>query len=210
MKTFLRWLAKLLTTAAAVLLTIVLLPYASDLMTAYLPDLSGAARNISVTLSRNLQETGRLEVMLAQEEGVLESSTEALFLGTVQKVSVQYIYRASVGIDLTRVQVKVQGRVVTLLLPEPEILNDSLEPGQIVRDDFWYPLTDTRLQKLIEDEKLRCRSRYLSEQADSSLLWDYTVSALSNTVAQWLGVHDEGVTIRYERLADSPAYPVTE
>ncbi len=198
MKRLLRYLARVAGTALTIVLIVVLLPYASRWASSILPDLGGAALNTSILLSHQMQESARLETATVEDEGVLNASTSAMFLGTVQNVSIQYVYRASLGIDLRKVEIKVEGSTVTLLLPEIEILSDSLTPVQTVKDDFWYPLTEERRQKLLQDELDKCRERCLTEYATSDEAWQNTVSALSDTVSAW--VSTGGVTIRYERM----------
>lgn len=198
MKRLLRYLARVAGTALTIVLIVVLLPYASRWASSILPDLGGAALNTSILLSHQMQESARLETATVEDEGVLNASTSAMFLGTVQNVSIQYVYRASLGIDLRKVEIKVEGSTVTLLLPEIEILSDSLTPVQTVKDDFWYPLTEERRQKLLQDELDKCRERCLTEYATSDEAWQSTVSALSDTVSAW--VSTGGVTIRYERM----------
>lgn len=198
MKRLLRYLARVAATALTIVLIVVLLPYASRWASSILPDLGGAALNTSILLSHQMQESARLETATVEDEGVLNASTSAMFLGTVQNVSIQYVYRASLGIDLRKAEIKVEDSVVTLLLPEIEILSDSLTPVQTVKDDFWYPLTEERRQKLLQDELDKCRERCLTEYATSDEAWQNTVSALSDTVSAW--VSTGGVTIRYERM----------
>lgn len=198
MRRFFRWLARIAATALTLLLVIVLLPHASRLFSALLPDLSGAALNTSVLLSHQLESTARLETALVEDEGVLNASTNAIFIGQVQNVSIQYTYRASLGLDLSKVEMKLEDGIITLLLPEVEILSDSLTPTQIEKNDFWYPLTEERRQKLIEDELHRCRERCLADYAASEEAWDSTVSAMEKTVAAWME-NAKGVTIRFEK-----------
>ena len=198
MKRLLRYLARVAGTALTIVLIVVLLPYASRWASSILPDLGGAALNTSIFLSHQMQESARLETATVEDEGVLNASTNAMFLGTVQNVTIQYMYRASLGIDLRKVEIKVEGSTVTLLLPEIEILSDSLTPVQTVKDDFWYPLTEERRQKLLQDELDKCRERCLTEYAASDEAWQSTVSALSDTVSAWGSTG--GVTIRYERM----------
>ncbi|MGN1020868.1 MAG: DUF4230 domain-containing protein, partial [Aristaeellaceae bacterium] len=128
---------------------------------------------------------------------VLESATDALFLGQVQKVTIRYTYTASLGIDLRKVQVQVDGSTITLLLPEMEVLSDSLKPVDISKDDFWYPLTEERLQTLLDQEQERCRAYYLEEHAQSEKAWDDTVAALESTVSQWIALGNSRITIEY-------------
>ena len=200
MKALLKWLGRTVGSALTLVLVIVLLPHASRLMNSILPDLSGAAVTASATLARNLQQSARLETTLVEEEGVLESSTDALFLGQVQKVTVRYTYRASLGIDLSRVQVKVTGHTITLLLPEMEVLSDSLTPADISKDDFWYPLTEERLQTLLTKEQERCRAYYLEEHAQSDQAWADILAALEGTVSQWIALGNDWITIEYAHL----------
>ena len=200
MKALLKWLGRTVGSALTLVLVIVLLPHASRLMNSVLPDLSGAAVTASATLARNLQQSARLETTLVEEEGVLESSTDALFLGQVQKVTVRYTYRASLGIDLSRVQVKVTGQTITLLLPEMEVLSDSLTPADISKDDFWYPLTEERLQTLLTKEQERCRAYYLEEHAQSDQAWADILAALEGTVSQWITLGNDWITIEYAHL----------
>ena len=128
---------------------------------------------------------------------MLESGTEALFLGQVQKVTVRYTYHASLGIDLRKVQVKVTGNTITLLLPDMEVLSDSLTPEEISKDDFWYPLTEERLQVLLRQEQERCRAYYLEEHAQTEQAWADTVAALESTVSQWIALGNDRITIEY-------------
>ena len=203
MKALLKWLGRTVGSALTLVLIIVLLPHASRLMNSILPDLSGAAVTVSATLARNLQQSARLETAIAEEEGVLESGTEALFLGQVQKVTVRYTYHASLGIDLRKVQVKVTGNTITLLLPDMEVLSDSLTPEEISKDDFWYPLTEERLQTLLNQEQERCRAYYLEEHAHTDQAWADTVAALEGTVSQWIALGNDRITIEYAHQAQA-------
>ena len=203
MKALLRWLGRTLGAALTLVLVIVLLPHASRFASSVLPDLSDTAVTASATLARNLQQSARLETTLAEEEGVLESSTNALFLGQVQQITVHYTYRASLGIDLSKVQVKLSGNTITLLLPEMEVLSDSLTPEEIRKDDFWYPLTDERLQALLAQEQERCRAYYLEEYAHSDQAWADAIAVLESTVSQWITLGNDRFTIEYAPLAQA-------
>ncbi len=204
MKGFLKWLGKVVGSALTLVIVIALLPYASRFMSAILPDLSGAATTLSATLSRHMQESARLETALVEEEGVMTSTTDALLLGEVQSVDVRYTYRASLGIDLRKVQLQVSGNTVTLLLPDVEVLSDSLTPEEIVRRDFWYPLTDERLQTLLQQEQERLRAYYLTESEASEQTWQKTVSALEQTLGQWIALGGSGVALQYAPLTPQP------
>ena len=92
---------------------------------------------------------------------------------------------------------KVTGNTITLLLPDMEVLSDSLTPEEISKDDFWYPLTEERLQVLLRQEQERCRAYYLEEHAQTEQAWADTVAALESTVSQWIALGNDRITIEY-------------
>lgn len=197
MKAFLKWLGRVIGTALCLVLVIVMLPYASRWAAQIIPDLTGAAMTTSATLSRKLAQSARLECIQAEREGVLESTVDALLIGTVQSVQIAYDYHASIGIDLSKVEVRVEGSRITLALPEMEVISDSLTPTQIDRKDFWYPLTDERREKLLQDEREACRAAEL-EAAKTDEGWAYVTAALENTISGWIGEESPRLTIQYE------------
>lgn len=197
MKALLKWLGRVIGTALCLVLVIVMLPYASRWAAQIIPDLTGAAMTTSATLSRKLAQSARLECIQADREGVLESTVDALLIGTVQSVQIAYDYHASIGIDLSKVEVRVEGSRITLALPEMEVISDSLTPTQIDRKDFWYPLTDERREKLLQDEREACRAAEL-EAAKTDEGWAYVTAALENTISGWIGAESSRLTIQYE------------
>ena len=197
MKAFLKWISGIIGTALCLVLIVVMLPYASRWAAQVIPDLTGAAMTTSATLSRKLAQSARLECIQADREGVLESTVDALLIGTVQSVQIAYDYHASIGIDLSKVQIRVEGSRITLILPDMEVISDSLTPTQIDRKDFWYPLTDERREKLLEEERLACREAEI-EAAKSDEGWNSVISALESTVSGWMTSENSRLTIDYE------------
>lgn len=204
MKRFFHWLGRVVGTAVTLALVVVLLPYVSKLASSLLPDLSGAAMNATVLLSHRMESSARLETATIEDEGVLKATTNALFLGQVQSVSIQYVYRASIGIDLQKVQISLRGQTITLTLPEMEVLSDSITPMQVEKDDFWYPLTEERRQKLLDDELTQCRERCLEEYLSSDEAWANTIAAVESTVSGWLSAAAPGVTVEICRSEATP------
>ena len=193
-----KWLSKVLAGAVSTVLVIVLLPWGAKLAWRYLPDISGHTEVVAQTLSRRFEESARLETLRIEEEGVLTSSTSALFLGTVQEVTIRYRYALSLGIDLQAVTVSAQGHSLTLTLPPLEALADSLTPEEVTRNDFWYPLTERQRKSLLEKERLACRARCLEEQNASPDAWEQTCRMIDTTIAGWLE-DAAGLHIVYER-----------
>lgn len=197
MKAFLKWLGRVVGTALCLVLVIVMLPYASRWAAKLIPDLTGAAMTTSATLSRKLAQSARLECIQADREGILESNVDALLIGTVQSVQIAYDYHASIGIDLSKVEIRTEGSRITLRLPEMEVISDSLTPTKIDRKDFWYPLTDERREKLLEDERTACRTAEL-EAAQTEDGWAYVITALESTVSGWMSEESPRLPLQYE------------
>ena len=204
MKRFLKWLGRTVGSALCIVMVIVLLPYASKLAERFLPAIDGAAINSTVTLKREMLDSARLETVQVSEEGIMNSSTSAILLGEVQSVTIKYTYTASIGIDLTRVGISLNGNTLTFKLPQPEVLADNLHPDEIARDDFWYPLTDERRQELLDAEQEKCRAFYLQEYILSDDMWQKTIKAFETTIISWLGQNTNGLTFKYEYEQNQP------
>ena len=191
MKRIGKWLLGLITSALTLVLVIVLLPYAAKWVARIMPDESAAAIRASVVLSQKLEQSAKLETLHVTEEGALNYEVKAAFLGTVASINADYTYEGSFGIDLRQVTMTRDGSVLMLTL-------DSLTPADITRDSALYPyLDDNDWQRVLEDERVACRERYLSGERASEL-WDATVAAMEATVAQWMA-DAGGFTVRYER-----------
>ena len=186
MKRFMKWLGRVIGTAVSLVLVIILLPYATRWIGKLLPDGSRNAITVSAVLSRSMESSSRLETAKIEDEGVISSSVDALLIGQVQNVVIQYRYEASVGIDLKKVKMHIQGKTLTLELPGVEILNDSLTPVNVERNDFWFPLSEERRQKLLDDEKAKCRAHYLEQNQDNGAAFDYSVAAMTEWLDQLL------------------------
>lgn len=173
-------------TALSLVLVIIMLPYATKWIGKLLPDGSRNAITVSAVLSRQMEASSRLETAKIEDEGVISSSVDALFIGQVQNVVIQYRYEASMGIDLKKVKMQILGNVLTLELPPVEVLADSLTPLNVERNDFWFPLSEERRLKLLEDERLKCRAHYLEENQENRDAFDYSVAAMTEWLDQLL------------------------
>lgn len=203
MKSILRWAGKVLGTALCVVLVLCLLPYASRLAGRLLPDESGAAIKATAVLSTQLSRTARLETLCVEEEGVLNEDIQAAFIGTVASVNVRYTYTASFGVDLQQIRLRTEGDTVTFILPAIEMLSDSLTPVESYRNTSWLPsFDDNDYQRLLDEERLNCRERYLSgDHAEE--LWNATTAALEETAGQWLAELHGTVHLAFEQAEDS-------
>ncbi len=203
---FLKWLGKIIGTALTLCLMIVLLPYAFKAAYRLLPDGSKNAVTVSAILSRKMEESARLETNKISDEGVISSSVNALWIGEVQNVVMKYTYEASLGIDLKKVEMSIAGNTLTLKLPKLEILTDSINIKEVERNDFWFPLSESRRRKLMEDEKLKCRQHYLEENEDSVQARVNTEKVVREMLAELLsGSAGMDVDIQIEFQTDEAA-----
>ena len=116
------------------------------------------------------------------DEGVVSSSVDALWIGQVQNVVMEYVYEASIGVDLRKIRMHISGNRLTLTLPSREIINDSITVTQVDKDDFWFPLSETRRAELIEAERVKCREHYLSENEETMQADENTMRVLSDFI----------------------------
>lgn len=188
MKSVLKWLGGVLAGAVTFVLIIVLTPYFSSIAEHILPDISGSHVRNAAILSQQMRESARLETMQVTGEGAISDEVEALFLGTVSTLNATYAYTGSYGVDLSRVQVQIQGSKVIFILPPPEVLVDNIEIIDIYRNgryDEAVRVDDKGLQALLETERLKWREQYLTGE-NAAALQQATITAFEKTIAQWM------------------------
>ncbi len=199
MKAFFRWIGRIVASALTIVLAVILFPYASKWAAKLLPDESGAAIKASAVIVSRLENSARLETLRVEEEGVLNYDIQAAFVGSVANINASYTYEASFGIDLAQVEIRISGNEITFVLPSPEVLQDSLTPAEVYRDDFWYPgFSDQDYEKLLEDERLARRETYLSGEYED-VLWDATVAAFQETIAGWMTNIHGNLSFQYQK-----------
>lgn len=203
MKSILKWLAGIAGTVITFVLITVLLPYAATLADWILPDISGSHVKSAAILSQQLQESARLETLLVNGDGVISAEREAAFLGTVSSISVTYRYTGSYGIDLRDVQLRVSGNQLVFVLPQPELLSDSITIDEVYRDgilDGAVRFSDKELQDLLEAEKQKFRDQYLTGE-NAQALRDASVTAMESTIAVWMSGVNSRLNCSYEWAA---------
>ena len=194
----LRFLLRIVSTALIISLVLVFLPRLTRLVGRLWPDPARTER-VSELLSHELKDSARLETLTVDDRGVLTATVQAALIGEVQRVTMDYDYHASVGVDLTKVRLSAEDGILTLYLPPFEILSDSLTPTHVDRQDFWYPLTEKRRAQLIEEEKASRADAILAEVGSSDDVWNRTVGTLSGLIRSWLGADTWLVTVEIQK-----------
>lgn len=201
MKAILRWIAGVIGTIIALAATIVLLPYAGDIVNKIMPDVTSAAERTAGVISSKLSESARLESITVTESGTVNHDLSLAGI-SVGGVTFDYDYTASFGIDLKRVQMVVSGSKIVFMLPQPELILDDLVPRNISRKDTLVIISDDDYEALLERERLACRARYLSGDRQQEL-WDATVRVMQSTVGVWLTNVDDRLSFEYAQLDES-------
>ena len=201
MKAILRWIAGVIGTIIALAATIVLLPYAGDIVNKIMPDVTSAAERTAGVISSKLSESARLESITVTESGTVNHDLSLAGI-SVGGVTFDYDYTASFGIDLKRVQMVVSGSKIVFMLPQPELILDDLVPRNISRKDTLVIISDDDYEALLERERLACRARYLSGDRQQEL-WDATVRVMQSTIEVWLTNVDDRLSFEYALLDES-------
>ena len=199
MSGILRFFAKILSSVIAIALIIVLFPNLTKIAAKLMPDESGAAIKTSVVLSSNMKESARLETLSVEDNGALVYDINPAFVGTVASVNLTYTYTASFGIDLSKVEMRVDRNTITFVLPKPEVMQDCLTPNEINIDDFWYPpFNEKDYEVLMQKEQLACRERYLNGDMLETV-WQSSQHAVEDTIAAWMKELNQKLVLRFER-----------
>lgn len=180
------WLRAVGVRVAAALAIVMMLPFATRWARDLFFDIRGEIRTQSAVLSRKLEASQRLETVKVEEEGVLKADTSVIILGTVGTTIIDYRYEASLGIDLKKVELRTEEERIVFLLPELEVLTDSIEARKVDRQNFWSRTIEKSTEQLLSEKREACRRYYLEENEHSADAWNDTVKALENTVCQWL------------------------
>ena len=197
----LRWLIRVISAALIISLVLVFLPRITRLVGRLWPDPARTVR-VSEILRHELTESARLETLKTDDQGVLTASVQAALIGEVQRVTIDYDYHASIGIDLKKVQISSAGGVLSLTLPPFEILSDSLTPTKVDLSDFWYPLTEKRRNQLLSEEREKRAAAALSEAETSEEIWQKTVETLKGLIDTWLDSDKWLTTVEIQRASD--------
>ena len=116
----LRFPLRILSTALVITLVLVFLPRLTRLVGRLWPDPARTER-VSEILRHELSQSARLETLTVDDTGVLTATVQAALIGEVQRVTIEYDYHASVGVDLKKAALSAETGVLVLTLPDFEL-----------------------------------------------------------------------------------------
>ena len=186
-----KWALGVMTRAIVIALVIMIVLFATEPLRDMLRNVKGEIRIQSAILKQKMESSKRLEVTKVDEEGTLEAKTSVVLLGTVGTTTIRYRYTASVGIDLSKVVMSEENDSIVFMMPEPEILNDGIEALQINKNNLFSKAIDKSTETLLNEQKLKCREEYISNNKYSDWSWNDTVKAFEETICNWLDQYGE-------------------
>ena len=186
-----KWVFSVFTKAIVIILVILLLPYARDFLQLIAPNVTGEILTQSKIIEQKLESSQRLEVTTVEEEGIIESKTNVIIFGTVGTTTIKYRYTASIGIDLKKVIMTLDGDRIIFHLPEADVLNDGIEAIEINRHNLFSKAIEKSVEALLAEQRDKCRNQFISEKEHSEKIRDDAIRAFHETVCKWLDSYGE-------------------
>ncbi len=191
----LRRLGAIVALALAITLANVFSPIMKNWFSGLLPkvDYNSAAER----LTHEMVKAGELIAVRHTDTGVMTGSIDALFLGTVSRVTAPYQYEIGLGIRLEDVKLTAGETELTVTVPKPQALYDHFQvTGEIRNNDFWGLASQQRYQQMLDEQQAACRQAYLDDPQFMQQAWEAACEQLEILFRQWTG---EDLQLRFLR-----------
>ncbi len=186
MKRFGKWLLRVLATALGIALAVFIVRYGWDWVNGSI--LGGKYRRATEIIAHEMLKGGEMTSLKYSDQAVMESSTRALLIGDVQKVTVPYAYEIGLGIRLDQVTVEAKEDGVAVTVPKAKMIYDSFQvTGEPKVSDFLYPLSESRYQEMLNEQEKECREKYLSNEEYLDAAWGEACALIRAQAEQWTG-----------------------
>ena len=186
MKRFGKWLLRVLATAAGIALAVFIVRYGWDWVNGSV--LGGKYKRATEIISHEMLKGGEMTSVKYFDQAVMESSTKALLIGDVQKVTVPYAYEIGLGIQMDRVTVEAKEDGIAVAVPKAKMIYDSFQvTGEPKVSDFLYPLSKSRYQEMLDAQAKECREKYLSGDEFLNAAWEEACALIRAQAEQWTG-----------------------
>lgn len=196
MKRLGKWLLRVTAVAVGIALAVFLVRYGWDFVSGTL--LKGKYERSAEIISHEMQKGGELTSVKYSDQAVMESTTKALLIGDVQKVTVPYAYEIGLGVRLDAVSVAAGEDGITVTVPDARMIYDSFQvTGEPQISDFLYPLNESRYQEMLDAQAAECREKYLSDAACLEKAWDEACAYIRSLAEQWTG--ESGLNLTFAK-----------
>lgn len=184
MKRIGKYVLRVVALALALILAFTAYPYVRGFVLELLGDID-YDRSARV-ITHEMEKLGELTTLRLSDTGVMDASVDALLIGKVASVSVEYQYNIGFGVDLTAAHVTSGVEGITIALPKAKMLYDSFEvTGKPSIDDVFSQVSEMTYQKMLSDQALACRETYINDPAVLDQAWDAACEALKALLGQW-------------------------
>ncbi len=191
----LRRLGAILALALALTVANVVSPFVKDWVYRLLPGVD--YHSAAVQLTHEMEKAGELIAVRHTETGVMTGTIDALFFGTVSKVTAPYLYEIGLGIKLEDVKLEPGEGQLTVIVPRAQVLYDHLQvTGDVQNEDFWGLATQQRYQQMLDERQAASRQTYLDDPQFMEQAWEAACEQLEILFRQWTG---EDLQLRFLR-----------
>ena len=184
----------------------------ATLVIAFLPHISGAVSDILVNgkyvrtasiLNEEMKKAGELTTLKFTQDGIMEVTVNAKFVGAVAKSEVPFYYEIGLGIDLAQINLEANDYGITAYVPTPRMLYDKFQvtgdPKAVIS---LVGISNKDYQKASDQQAAECRASYLNHPSYLDDAWNAACEQLSDLFNTWIG---EDVPVTFEKPAENPA-----
>ncbi len=174
---------------------------------------------ISQRFGEELKEKNELVVLETTITGEETAQQNAWLIGTVQEVSMPYVFSMSFVVDLSLADVSVNeaGDTIIVRLPSPVARYPKLtvDESKMKKSDLLYPLTPERYAEIKNEIEQRLTEESATKQENLDAAWKTAVRNMENLFKTIAERSEQGVTcdiqvIRDDRLANPTHAPAEE
>ncbi len=184
MKRIGKFVLRVIALALALMLAYTAYPFVRDWAAGLLQDID-YDRSARV-ISHEMEKLGELTSLRLSDTGVMDASVDALLVGKVASVSVEYQYKIGFGVDLSAAVVTESESGIDVALPGAKMLYDSFEVTNSPEiKDFFSLVTEKKYQELLSEQAMECRIGYTEDAAVAQQAWDAACEALEALFKQW-------------------------
>lgn len=186
MKRFVKYILRIVALALALVLAFAAYPYVRNFVVRTLGDID-YDRSAQV-ITHEMEKLGELTALRLSDTGVMDAKVDALLVGTVASVRVEYRYDIGFGVDLTAAVVTGGEEGITVALPPVKMLYDSFEVTNSPEiRDFFALVTEKKYQEMLSEQALSCREKYVDDADTAHEAWEAACDALRALFKQWTG-----------------------
>ena len=183
----------------------------ATLVIAFLPHISGAVSDILINgkyertvsiLNEEMKKAGELTTVKYTQDGIIDVTINAKFVGAVAKAEIPFRYEIGLGITLSEIEIEATETGITAYVPKAKRLYDNLEETGDPKVSISLVSISTKDYQTAKDaQKAECRASYLNHASYLEDAWNAGCEQLAELFKSWTG---EDVPVNFMKLEDKP------